>query len=112
MATLLEKVSFVGIHKHLTVAHRVKNDVCYVHHPFYKFGAFTIRGECDGEYTHNICKDTNCNMNSDHYDHENKIHYYHVCYHHTPKDISNGECAPLCVYRRLISVIIDGVVQT
>lgn len=101
MATLLEKVSFVGIYRHLTVAHRVKNNVCFVHYPYDKFRPFTVMGECRGDYTHCICKDANCNMNSD-----------HLCYRHTLKNISNGECSPLCVYRRLISVTIDRVVQS
>lgn len=94
------------------VVHTTNRDVCSAHYPYAKNGAFTLDGDCNGDYTHQVCRDPTCNKKSHHYDHNHKIHYYHLCYHHTPKDISNGECGQLCVYRGLICVTIDGVVQS
>jgi len=91
----------------IPVYHEVIDNFCH-----YKIGyGIWEQGDCDGYYRHYICKNPTCDMGADHYDHGNKIHYYHLCWFHTPKDIHNGECPTRCNFRTFVRVVIDGVVQ-
>lgn len=111
MSSPVSDLAFVNMNRQLKIVHTANHDVCSVYHPLAKYGAFTTQGECEGVYTHQVCRDPNCNMNSDHYDHDQEIHYYHLCWNHTPNDSSNGECDTKCPFRSLITVIIDNELQ-
>ena len=92
--------------------HYVLNDHCSFNYPHSPYDRTMLKGECCGKYTHKICKDSKCSLGCDHYDHNKKIHYYHLCYYHSPKDAHNGICPDNCPLRDLMNITINGVCQS